>query len=468
MYSFFSKKKKNLEQVDDKFLKQLVADKELYDKCHVSVKRQIWQQHQGLFGDEVSPIFSQYIKDKEKILHSFDNMTNFFIISPRQRRQNEVIQNLVKMIGKNVILYDTCLQFLRTLYLRTKNSHYCTLRVELLMALHDSEIQEITAMDLCHKFAWCLDACIRENNIDIKRSRELKAFLESIRKDHEQVIGDLSMTLSDPYAINFLTTSAMKIINQLILSEQLARENTILILILRMLNLGLHSWDILNSQVYKEPHLDPNLLVKFLPILMSMVVDDQVRSVNHKLPQDDREIALEIIEHSGPPPDLVNKFIQEDRLATLITLYYCFQLLKQKDRTGVIRILGTLSNSQDTRLIEDPFLHTLVLFFVPMVEDFVHENLCTVVFDELFLSLITQGNVIHHLLKLVYHAVAYLPEHRLELIMKTVCSYQIRETSRILFSKLQEKIKDLQSENEEKKKHKTDDDEMEFIPKPSN
>ena len=438
--------------------------------CHVSVKRQIWQQHQGLFGDEVSPLFSQYIKDKEKILHSFEGMTNFFTISPRQRRQNEVIQNLVKMIGKNVILYDTCLQFLRTLYLRTKNSHYCTLRVELLMALHDSEIQEITAMDQCHKFAWCLDACIRENNIDLKRSRELQAFLESIRKEHETVIGDLSMTLSDPYAINFLTISALKIINQLIANDQLPRENSILLLILRMLNLGLHCWDILNSQKFLEPHLDANLLTRFLPILMSLIVDDQVRTMNHKLPQDDRELALEIIEHSGPPPDLVNKFIQEDRLATLVTLYYGFQLLKQKDKIGIIRILGTLANSQDTRLIEDPFLHTLVLFFVPMVEDFSHEDLCTVVFDELLLSLITQGNVIHHLLKLVYHAVPYLPENRLEIIMKTVCSYQIRETSRVLFTKLQEKIKDLQSENEERRKNlKKDDDEIDrFIPAPSN
>lgn len=277
------------------------------------------------------------------------------------------------------------------------------------------------------------------------------------------------MTLSDPYAINFLSTSAIKIINQLILNDQLPRENSILLLILRMLNLGLHCWDILNSQVFKEPHLDPKLLTKFVPILMSLIVDDQVRSLNSKLPQDDRESALEIIEHSGTPPDLVIKFIQEDRLATLLTLYYCFQLLKQKDKTGIIRILGSLSNSQDTRLIEDPFLHTLVLYFSPMVEDFSHENLCTVVFDELFLSLITQGNVIHHLLKLVYRSVSYLPDHRLELIMKTVCSYQIRETSKVLFNKLQEKIKELQDENDAKRmrENKKDDVDM-YIPAPSN
>ena len=37
--------------------------------------------------------------------------------------------------------YDMTLQFLRTLFLRTRNVHYCTLRAELLMALHDLEIQ---------------------------------------------------------------------------------------------------------------------------------------------------------------------------------------------------------------------------------------------------------------------------------------------------------------------------------------
>jgi negative elongation factor B len=48
-----------------------------------------------------------------------------------------VIQKLADMIGYNVKLYDMTLQFLRTLFLRTRNVHYCTLRSELLMALHD-------------------------------------------------------------------------------------------------------------------------------------------------------------------------------------------------------------------------------------------------------------------------------------------------------------------------------------------
>lgn len=50
------------------------------------------------------------------------------------------MQKLAHMIGHSIKLYDMVLQFLRTLFLRTKNIHYCTLRAELLMALHDLEV----------------------------------------------------------------------------------------------------------------------------------------------------------------------------------------------------------------------------------------------------------------------------------------------------------------------------------------
>lgn len=63
----------------------------------------------------------------------------------------KVVLKLTQMIGKNVKLYDMVLQFLRTLFLRTRNVHYCTLRAELLMSLHDLDISEICSVDPCHK-----------------------------------------------------------------------------------------------------------------------------------------------------------------------------------------------------------------------------------------------------------------------------------------------------------------------------
>lgn len=79
-------------QVPEKKLKLVMADKELYRACAVEVKRQIWQDNQALFGDEVSPLLKQYILEKESALFSTELsvLHNFFSPSPKTRRQGEV------------------------------------------------------------------------------------------------------------------------------------------------------------------------------------------------------------------------------------------------------------------------------------------------------------------------------------------------------------------------------------------
>lgn len=76
----------------EKKLKIVMADKELYKVCAVEVKRQIWQDNQALFGDEVSPLLKQYIVEKEAALFSSDVsvLHSFFSPSPKTRRQGEV------------------------------------------------------------------------------------------------------------------------------------------------------------------------------------------------------------------------------------------------------------------------------------------------------------------------------------------------------------------------------------------
>ncbi|XP_060590262.1 negative elongation factor B-like [Ruditapes philippinarum] len=181
---------KTLPKIKDVYLKEILDDKELYKEAATEVKRQIWEENQALFGDEVSPLLSQYIREKENTLFSHENsLSTFFLMSPKARRQGEVVQKLTHMVGKSVRLYDMVLQFLRTLFLRTRNMHYCTLRAELLMSLHDQEVNDICAVDPCHKFTWCVDACIREKFVDSKRARELQGFLDGIKRGQEFVLG---------------------------------------------------------------------------------------------------------------------------------------------------------------------------------------------------------------------------------------------------------------------------------------
>ena len=180
-----------LPQLDEKYLLHISDNPELYQVCPIEVKRQIWQTNQGFFGEAVSPLLDQYIAEKESILFSTHDSgekkaMSFLSLSAKTRRQSPVMQELVHMVSSSQELYNTLLQFLRTLYLRTQVSHYCTLRADILMSLHEVDSSgKLCEADPCHKFAWCLDACIRAGCMDEKKSRELYSFLEGIGSGNE-------------------------------------------------------------------------------------------------------------------------------------------------------------------------------------------------------------------------------------------------------------------------------------------
>ena len=183
-----------LPRVDDKYLRHIADNPDLYVACPPEVKRQIWQSNQGLFGEAVSPLLDQYIAEKERLMFGTlsrstaeKKQTSFLSFSPKVRRQSAIVQELVSMVGSSQELYSILCQFLKTLYLRTQIPHYCTLRADILMSLHE-KVSPLSEADPCRKFAWCLDACIRAGCIDGKKSRELFTFLEQIEGGQELLV----------------------------------------------------------------------------------------------------------------------------------------------------------------------------------------------------------------------------------------------------------------------------------------
>jgi len=70
--------------IGDKYLNVIVNDKTLYEACDTEVKQQIWKDNQTLFGDQVGPIFTTYIRVKEQLLFDYKNTANtFFTTSPK-------------------------------------------------------------------------------------------------------------------------------------------------------------------------------------------------------------------------------------------------------------------------------------------------------------------------------------------------------------------------------------------------
>ncbi|XP_072095988.1 negative elongation factor B isoform X1 [Mobula birostris] len=431
---------KHLPKVPEEKLKLVMADKELYKICATEVKRQIWQDNQALFGDEVSPLLKQYIIEKENALFSSELsvLHNFFSASPKTRRQGEVVQKLTNMIGKNVKLYDMVLQFLRTLFLRTRNVHYCTLRAELLMSLHDLDISEICSVDPCHKFTWCLDACIRERFVDAKRARELQGFLDGVKKGQEQVLGDLSMILCDPFAINTLALSTVKNLQELVSQDALPRDSPDLLLLLRMLSLGQGAWDMIDSQVFKEPKMEIELITKFLPNLMAFVVDDHTFNVDQKLPTEEKVSNL----YPASLPESFIKFILENRVACEIALYYVLHITKQRNKNAILRLLPSLVETYNGMAFSDIFLHLFTSHLTLLTEEFTEEDFCTALFDGFILATFSSKENVHrHVLRLLLHLHHKIAPSKMISLQKALePTKQSTEAVKELYTQLTEKM----------------------------
>ncbi|MGH0177984.1 UNVERIFIED_CONTAM: hypothetical protein FKN15_076429 [Acipenser sinensis] len=351
----------------------------------------------------------------------------------------KVVLKLTQMIGRSVKLYDMVLQFLRTLFLRTRNVHYCTLRAELLMSLHDLDVSEICSVDPCHKFTWCLDACIREKFVDAKRARELQGFLDGVKKGQEQVLGDLSMILCDPFATNTLVLSTVRNLQELVSQDALPRDSPDLLLQLRMLSLGQGAWDMIDSQVFKEPRLELDLVTKFLPSMLALVVDDFTFNVDQKLPPMEDKVP---VTYPSSLPESFTKALQENRVACELGLYYILHITKQRNKNALQRLLPALVETYNDMAFSDVFLHLFTGSFTLLSDEFGAEEFCNAVFDGFFLtSFSSKENVHRHILRLILHLHHKILPSRLESLIKTLePSKQTSEAVKELYTQLMEKL----------------------------
>uniref|UniRef100_A0A8C9F9H0 Negative elongation factor B n=1 Tax=Pavo cristatus TaxID=9049 RepID=A0A8C9F9H0_PAVCR len=302
-----------------------------------------------------------------------------------------VVQKLTQMIGKNVKLYDMVLQFLRTLFLRTRNVHYCTLRAELLMSLHDLEISEIFTWGrwenvLCHPLL-CIPAVLQD---------------------------------CSPWLLSEMRVQALN--PKVTLYPDL-------LLLLRMLSLGQGAWDMIDSQVFKEPKMEAELITKFLPMLMSFVVDDHTFNVDQKLPSEEKGL----IPYPSTIPEPFTKFQQGSLLCNPGLARVC-----KSQSLSLCCVVETFSDLA----FSDIFLHLLTGNLTLLGDEFAVEEFCTGLFDGFFLTACSRKENVHrHVLRLLLHLHHKVAPAKLESLQKALePTKQSGEAVKELHNQLTEKL----------------------------
>jgi hypothetical protein len=62
--------------------------------------------------------------------------------------------------------------------------------MELVMCLHDTNVDYAVKIDPCHDLAWCLDACVRDKHMDVQQTAKLKALI-----DKKKIMEDVSIRI---------------------------------------------------------------------------------------------------------------------------------------------------------------------------------------------------------------------------------------------------------------------------------
>uniref|UniRef100_A0A914EBH3 Negative elongation factor B n=1 Tax=Acrobeloides nanus TaxID=290746 RepID=A0A914EBH3_9BILA len=277
---------KQLPKVADRYLKLIICDKEFYDSCAVTVRQQIWVKNDGLFLEAINPVIASYITEKDKIFLSIEKLqTNFFTCdTTKSRRQWPQVQELISMVGEREVLYERLMEIIRERYFEAGNTHYCSLRLELLMAAHDVNVEHVVKVDPCHDFAWCLDACVRDKHLDSQQTNKLKILLDTGKKSSTKVLADMAMIASDPHVVHFLCSMSIKVLRDNASSgAYLPREQNALQLLIKLIALGASGKNIITEQIPQQL-VDPIIFTKFLPSFTMSMIEDIFRYELNKAP----------------------------------------------------------------------------------------------------------------------------------------------------------------------------------------
>ncbi|KAG0237741.1 Cofactor of BRCA1 [Actinomortierella wolfii] len=270
------------DRMSDSIIDKIAENDDLFRAAPQEVKRRIWLAHPSKFRDDVIPIVKAYRTDPNIIRMAKDMSIDQPAKVITQRRAHPSIKQLMDIVGGNLNLYNHIGTYLRSLFIQTNDAVYCTLRFDLLMAMHEANLGSITKVDPCHELVWNLDACNRTLSMDDRRVENIRKFFDKVSRD-DPVHGDIAMILNDPFTSNMITSRLLTQMNDTTQKGKLPHSDSSLIWTATTLNLGAHARRIIQQQKFRIQRVDPNVTDKFFTTLSNCILDDTLGQLRQEV-----------------------------------------------------------------------------------------------------------------------------------------------------------------------------------------
>ncbi|KAF9291384.1 Cofactor of BRCA1 [Mortierella alpina] len=261
------------EKMTKDIINKIGANEDLFKIAPKEVKRRIWLSNPGKFRRDIVPIVKAYSSDPDIIRLAKEMSIEHPAKVITQRRSHPSIKQLLDVVGGKIELYDYIGSHLRSLFIQTNEAIYCTLRFDLLMAMHEADLGSITKVDPCHELVWNLDACNRTLSMDDRRVENIRKFFDRVNRD-DPVHGDIAMILNDPFTSNMIASRLLVLLNEATQSGRVAHSDSTLVWTATMLHLGSHARKIVQQQRFRIPKVEASVLEKFMTTMTNCILDD--------------------------------------------------------------------------------------------------------------------------------------------------------------------------------------------------
>lgn len=423
---------KQLPKVPDRYLKEILKDREFYESCAVTVRQQIWVNNYPLFVEALNPVFKSYIEEKKKVLQMVDQSpTNYFTCeTTKSRRQWPQIKELMSMVGQHEVLYRRLSSAIRERFVGSGDITYCSLKMEIVMSAHDLNVESIIRSDASHDLAWCLDGCVRDKHLDAQIFYKMKNIMEAAKTLEPDAIFDLSLVAGDAHVMHFLCSMIIKVLRDsaVFANTQLPRDIIPLQLLIKLLSFGASAHHILSTADFSLlQNVDVLIFTKFLPSLSTLMVEDVARYELSTAPVEIVE-ANPATEFLSDPNDDTLHFLESDTACALLWIHHILDLFPKKhhpvDIPGIMRYLKALPLLKDKIAFCDPWIHLIIhrlLQSIPFYNLLLNDEVAFFIIDENLLKEVDNcPSVKYQLLRMIHLMWSIIGDFRCRLLLAQI------------------------------------------------
>ncbi|KAJ1733386.1 hypothetical protein LPJ61_001585 [Coemansia biformis] len=260
----------------------------LYERCSAGIKRELWHQDHELFRNHMLPLIRTYAADGSLLWMSREIVGEASDARSIKRRENAALVDIVEAIDADLQLYMQTLGMVRELFVETHDPALGTLRLDLVMAVHDKGISKLTGDDLCYGLAWPLDACISKQSMDNRRVLELQKYFDRIDRNNAPY-GEIALILCSPYSRHILAQHILAIIEEVAISAGVHDRMSEWKWPSLMLSMGLSAYSMILQEDPEIPKLNNKLVRQFFESMYAYieVARKHDRMYSARLQQDD-------------------------------------------------------------------------------------------------------------------------------------------------------------------------------------